>query len=729
MVSAAIAPAAARLAGLACLARSSDRPASAFSRRPRARSWGVGGIEEAEAALARADEAFACFDVEQVVVHLSASVRGFTAADERIRAAMACVRLGDVMAVVLGNLTAGRAWFARAARLIEQEPPCVEQGWVAVAALGCDVDDPEVLLARATLALDRARRFGDVNLETKALADAGLAHVQAGRVEEGMALLDEAMALACGPADDVTAAARSVCSFFTACYHTADFERAGSWTDLLRRQGLIGPAHGSPVWLSSHCDSVQASLLVELGQWGAADATLTRAKQDFEAVMGAPSWHPDIFLADLRVLQGRLSEAEVLVLGKDQAIEALLPAARLHLARGELDLARAAARRGLRALRDDRLRAVGLLAVLVDAELLAGDLDAARRGAEELVQRTSDLDVPALQARAVAARARVLAAGGDHAAAVALLEEGVDGLDRRLLPWRRAGLLLDLARARVEAGDLAGARLDAARAAAVLAPLDVVLAPADVALLVRLGAMPGLASVASGDGTAVASVPAVRATGSGGPAVHTAELAREGKWWVVSCDGASVRLPDTKGLRYLAELVAAPGAERHALDLVDRVEGVDPGGLDRRALGDAGEVLDARARAAYRRRVETLRAEIDERLEIGDLDGAEAKQAELDGLVAQLAQAFGLGGRDRRAASVAERARLNVTRALRTAIARLVEALPGPGRVLDRRVRTGLYCSYAPEPDDGVRWRVPPERAVPPVPRIVQSPLNGTGPR
>ena len=93
--------------------------------------------------------------------------------------------------------------------------------------MGCDVDDPAELLAAAELALDRARRFGDVNLETKALADAGLAHVQAGRVAEGMALLDEAMALACGPADDADAAAKSVCSFFTACYFAADFERGG----------------------------------------------------------------------------------------------------------------------------------------------------------------------------------------------------------------------------------------------------------------------------------------------------------------------------------------------------------------------------------------------------------------------------------------------------------------------------------------------------------------------
>ena len=141
---------------------------------------------------------------------------------------------------------------------------------MAVAALGCDVDDPAVLLSRAELALDRARRFGDVNLETKALADAGLAHVQDGRTAKGMALLDEAMALAWGPADDVEAAGKSVCSFLTACHFAGDFDRAGSWADALRRHGLIGKTPGAPLILSNHCDSVQATALCELGRWGEA---------------------------------------------------------------------------------------------------------------------------------------------------------------------------------------------------------------------------------------------------------------------------------------------------------------------------------------------------------------------------------------------------------------------------------------------------------------------------
>ncbi|MFN2506662.1 MAG: hypothetical protein ABR540_21030 [Acidimicrobiales bacterium] len=157
-----------------------------------------------------AGEAVTASDPDAAAAHLSAAIRGFTAAGDRRQAALACVRLGDLFAHAMGNLTAARAWFLRAARLVEDEPPCIEQGWVAVAALGCDVDDPVVLLSRAELALDRARRFGDVNLETKALADAGLAHVQTGRMDEGMALLDEAMALACGPADDAATVGKSV---------------------------------------------------------------------------------------------------------------------------------------------------------------------------------------------------------------------------------------------------------------------------------------------------------------------------------------------------------------------------------------------------------------------------------------------------------------------------------------------------------------------------------------
>ncbi len=350
--------------------------------------------DDAAAQVGLAAHALEAGDVDSAVAHLSAAVRDLTAVGDRRRAGLACARLGDLFALHIGNLTAARSWYTRAIRLLEGEPPCIEQGWVAVASLGCDVDDPTVLLARAELALDRARRFGDVNLETLALADAGLAHVQVGRLTDGMALLDEAMALACGPVDDVEAAGKSVCSFLTACYYAADFDRAGSWADVLRRRGLIGTSEGVPVFLGNHCDSVHATALCELGRWDEAEDVLVRAIEVFEASMSMPSWHPAIALAELRIRQGRLADAEMLLLGKDAHLQALLPAARLHLARGDHDLARATATRGLRAIGHDRLRAAELLAVLVDLDLEAGNLDAANDACEELVARAGQLDLP-----------------------------------------------------------------------------------------------------------------------------------------------------------------------------------------------------------------------------------------------------------------------------------------------------------------------------------------------
>lgn len=635
-----------------------------------------------------ADEALKASDIDAAVAHLSGAIRGLTAAGDKRRAALACARLGDLFAHAMGNQTMARAWFLRATRLVEDEPPCIEQGRVAVAALGCDVDDPAVLLARAELALDRARQFGDVNLETKALADAGLARVQGGQMAEGMALLDEAMALACGPADDVEAAAKSVCSFLTACYYAADFDRAVSWADALRRQGLIGKAPGVQLFLSNHCDSVQATALCELGQWGEAEAMLTRAIDEFESGMQMPSWHPAIALAELRIRQGRLADAEMLLLGKDGHLQALLPAARLHLARGDHDLARATAARGLRAIGDDRLRAAEFLAVLVDTELEVGDLEAATAACDDLAARSERLEVPGLQARIAAVRARVLTATGDTPGAIASMETALDQLPPTGVPLLRATLLLDLVRFHNQTGNRAAAKVEGGRAAAALAGLDVVLPAVDVALLEGLGVAPPV----TGNRTAR----------------YTATLRKEDRCWVVTCGGTRTRLIDTKGMKYVIELLASPGVERHALDLVDRVEGVASGelGLDRRHLGDAGEMVDARARTVYRHRIEALRGEIDDALEEGAVEHAEVLQAELDQLVGQLAQAFGLGGRSRLASSAAERARLNVTRALRAATAKLSEALPEAGTVLDRRLRTGLYCAYEPHDGDDVRWSV-----------------------
>jgi tetratricopeptide (TPR) repeat protein len=205
--------------------------------------------------------------------------------------------------------------------------------------------------------------------------------------------------------------------------------------------------------------------------------------------------------------------------------------------------------------------------------------------------------------------------------------------------------------------------------------------------------------------TAGAGVPAREARPS---------LRREGDVWSVQYRGHLVRVRDAKGLHYLARLLREPGREFHVLDL--GMEGGEtaldgagtPAWDEGRAagFGDAGALLDPRAKAAYRRRLEELDEEIDEAVSFNDLERAARAEAELDALKAELARAVGLGGRDRSAASSAERARLNVTRAIRSVVQRLAAGNSELGEHLRLSVRTGTFCSYQPDPSAGVVWDV-----------------------
>jgi tetratricopeptide (TPR) repeat protein len=182
---------------------------------------------------------------------------------------------------------------------------------------------------------------------------------------------------------------------------------------------------------------------------------------------------------------------------------------------------------------------------------------------------------------------------------------------------------------------------------------------------------------------------------------------REGNFWTVAWDDAVVRLKDTRGLQYLAQLLARPGQEIHVLDLVAAVH-TEPGQAARRHLAsaDAGLVLDAKARAAYRRRLGDLRDELEEAAAYGDLGRTDKLRAEMEFLTEQLASAMGFGGAARRVGGPSERARSAVTQNIRSTLKRLVAALPALNEALARRIRTGAFCAYEPDPTRPVAWRL-----------------------
>jgi tetratricopeptide (TPR) repeat protein len=177
------------------------------------------------------------------------------------------------------------------------------------------------------------------------------------------------------------------------------------------------------------------------------------------------------------------------------------------------------------------------------------------------------------------------------------------------------------------------------------------------------------------------------------PEIPVFGLREDGDLWSITHAGQTFRLKSMRGLKMLARLCEQPGRELHALDLVAESSGEPGVSADR---GDAGEVLDPRARDTYKSRIAELREAIDEAERFGDGARATRAREELEALTRQLSAAFGLGGRARRTGSAAERARISAQRRLREAIRKIAESDPELGRHLDWTIRTGLFCAYEP---------------------------------
>jgi hypothetical protein len=212
--------------------------------------------------------------------------------------------------------------------------------------------------------------------------------------------------------------------------------------------------------------------------------------------------------------------------------------------------------------------------------------------------------------------------------------------------------------------------------------------------LIRLIDALGLSRPAA---TTAASATRAAATVTPAGAVSAAfSFACEGEYWTVNHAAGSFRLKDSLGLRYLARLLEAPGKEIHVLDLAAAQSGArgDSGAGDLVDTGDAGELIDAEARAHYKRRIEDLDDALAEAEAFDDRLRAARLREERAMLASELARATGLGGRVRRAGGAAERARSAVQRRIRNALDRIAEHAPALAEELARTVKTGNFCVY-----------------------------------
>jgi predicted ATPase len=201
------------------------------------------------------------------------------------------------------------------------------------------------------------------------------------------------------------------------------------------------------------------------------------------------------------------------------------------------------------------------------------------------------------------------------------------------------------------------------------------------------------------------------------PAPVISALIREGEYWTVRFETEVLRLQNSKGVGYLARLLASPGREIHVLELAAE-GGTSRSSPSRGGHADApvlhveerssglGPMLDGPAKASYRARLVSLQEDLDEATAWSDPVRAEKIRAEIDFIVDELSAATGLGGRDRPAAAQSERARVNITRAVRSVLARVRADSPLLGAHLEATIRTGVFCSYSPDPRVPVQWDI-----------------------
>ena len=370
---------------------------------------------------------------------------------KRVEAAEVARWLAFLHGAVHGNRAAANGWMGRAQRLLEGREESVEHGRLALDRAPW-TDDPAERELCAAEALRIARRFDDRDLEFSAQALMGHAYVVSGRVEEGMSLIDEAMAaVAGGEVAGVTSIGEIYCRLLGACERATDVRRAEQWMAAARRFVAWGD------FVAPTCRLHYGGILIAVGRWAEAESELVAAAQVFQGGYRGMEAAPLTRLAGLRVRQGRLEEAEQLLEGHESRPAARQVLATIALTRGDLTLAEDLAGLCLEAEGSGAPACAPVLEMLVGIRLARGDVRAAEEALESLRGIAERWEEPRTRAATALAAGRVGAAQGDPRAR-SHLRAALDAFVALDLPVEAARAQLELARALVPKAAAGAAR-------------------------------------------------------------------------------------------------------------------------------------------------------------------------------------------------------------------------------------------------------------------------------
>ena len=392
-----------------------------------------------EALFGLANALFWLGDLAGTIANCEKAYAGFRRRGDPMFAAGAALALVGYNKGYLGNTAAARGWLSRAARIIENEAP--ELRGELLGATAYVTEDPVESEALARQAAEIGRANGHSDLELMAMHAVGQALVQQGRTEEGMALLDEAMAgVIGGEYGDPLTAAQMSCMTMVVCGSCFDLERATQWVQSLQR---FIERYGCP-FLYAECRTYYGRVLFENGDWAGAETLLAEAISMSQGVFEAPHAFASGTLAELRLAQGRVEDAARVLRGVEGRTEAAAAVASVRLQQGEPSAAAAVLRRRLAATSPNRLDVAAVIELLGEAEIALSDSGAAVERGRALIALGTASHCDLIVAHGERLLGHALAAS-DVPAACAHLETALAAFVHAGIPYRTAQTRLMLA--------------------------------------------------------------------------------------------------------------------------------------------------------------------------------------------------------------------------------------------------------------------------------------------
>ena len=389
---------------------------------------------------------------DETVVALERAYGAYLDEGDRASAAMMAFRVGEQHGMRMA-MPQAMGWAARAQRLGEENPEWPVHGWLTWmhGLLAWFQGDFDAAIAHYDEALELASRSGDRDLYWMSIHDKGHALCLLGKVDEGMALLDEAMVAVVGGELDPHAAGYVYCGMIGACSKLGDYGRASEWTEATLRWCERQSVPAFP----GVCRIHKAELLRLRGSLTQAEEEARMACEElprfnFYSGLGPANYEIGEVrrrLGDLRGAEDAYARAHEVGFNPQPGLSLV------RLAQGKVEAAAAGIRQVLDVAGGNRCLQLRLLAAQAEIALLAGDVETAASAADALESIVGGYRAPALHAIAEGVRGAVRLARGDAQGALPDLRRAQRAWHQIDAPYEVAEVRLLLAQAYRRLGD------------------------------------------------------------------------------------------------------------------------------------------------------------------------------------------------------------------------------------------------------------------------------------